>query len=639
MRVDDYLRKDFGKILKADGLDARRWMKSTDSDTARVYDRNIEELPVTVDLYADYARVVDYSEEGFGDEEAEEIRDIVSRYLYVEKNKVVYVWRKKREKGEQHEKTDETCPVTVRENGLVFECELKKYADTGLFLDQEETRKMVREMSLNERVLNLFSYTSSFSVYAADGGAESVESVDMSNVYSEWARRNLRNNGFLDEKKYSVVTEDARTFLRRAVEEKRVYDLVILDPPAFSNSHRTEDFDVQKDHAEFLSMIWSILSDGGVVVFSENLSGFRLDREKVSAMYEAEEITKNVFAPNFSHSRRSCRVWVLKRNSERKRERKERKMSDELERFSVEIEDGKKDTADDVQKNEVKTEAKRERKAARAFSFDEEDRKDFAPRERDGERKESRYSERRDDRYSDKKADRYSDRRSDRYSDKKDDRYSDRKEDRYSDRKERRYSDRRDDRSDRKYSDRRDSYGRRDDRDYRSSRYDDRRSDERRDFRRDDRDSYRDGRRYDDRRDYRRDDSRDSSSRYSDYRRNDRRDDRDYSRGNGGREYRRDRSYDSGKRDYSKKGEYSSFSRRESDGRRSSYKRSSFSSSRERRFDDDGNFSRDDRRGRDGKKKSSPKPFGYDSFMENKNREKATAEWLDKQEYIEDKDN
>ncbi len=637
--MDDYLRKDFGKILKASGLDARRWMKSTDSDTARVYDRNLEELPVTVDLYADYARVVDYSDDLFKEEETEEIRDIVSRYLYVEKSKVVYVRRRKRENGEQHEKTDESCPVSVRENGLLFECELRKYADTGLFLDQEETRKMVRDMSLNERVLNLFSYTSSFSVYAADGGAESVESVDMSNVYSQWAVRNLRNNGFLDEKKYSVVTEDARTFLKKAVEEKRVYDLVILDPPAFSNSHRTEDFDVQKDHVEFLTLIWSILSEGGVVIFSENLSGFRLDREKVSAMYEAEEITKNVFALNFSHSRRSCRVWVLRRNSERKRERKERKMSDELERFSVEIEDEKKETTvSDTEKN-GKTEAKRERKAAKAFSFDEDDRKDFAPRERDGEKKESRYSERRDDRYSDKRDDRYSDRKNDRYSDRRGDRYSDRKNDRY--------SDRRDDRRDR------DSYGRRDDRrdrDYRSSRYDGRRSDERRDYRSGDRDSFggerrygdrerRDSSRYDERRDYRRDGDRDSSSRYSDYRKSDRGGERDFSRSGSGREYRRDRSYDSERRDYSKKGEYSSFSRRESDGRRSSYKRSSFSSSRDRRFDDDRNFSRDDRRGRDGKKKSSPKPFGYDSFMENKNREKATAEWLDRQEYIEDKDN
>ena len=613
MRVDDYLRKDFGKILKSSGLDARRWMKSTDSDTARVYDRNLEELPVTVDLYADHARIVDFSDDAFADAERDEIKDIVSRFLYVEKSKVVYVQRRKRENGEQHEKTDETCPVTVRENSLVFECELEKYADTGLFLDQEETRRMVREMSLNQRVLNLFSYTSSFSVYASDGGAESVTSVDMSNVYSQWARRNLNANGFLDEKKYEVVTKDARTFLEDAVKERRVWDLVIFDPPAFSNSHRTEDFDVQKDHVEFLTMICSVLSDGGVVVFSENLSGFRFNREKLSAMYETEEITERVFAPNFSHSRRSCRVWVLKRNSERKRERKERKkMSDELERFSVEIEDEGKD---------VKKEDRREHKGAKAFSFDENDRKDFASRERNGEKRESRYS--------------------------------DRREDRYCDRRERRYSSGRgDERRDSNHGEKRNSrrgYSESGDRDYRSSRYDDRRSDERRDYSRGDRNSsYGEGRytsrersdssRYSGRRDYSGDGGRDASSRYSDYKRCERRDDGSYRRGNGEREYRRERSYDDERRDYSKKGEYSSFSRRESDGRRSNYKRSSFSSGRDRHYDGDRDFSRDDRRGRDGKKKSSPKPFGYDSFMENKNREKATAEWLDRQEYIEEKE-
>ena len=630
--VDDYLRKDFGKILKVCGLEARRWMKNTDSSTSRVYDRNLEELPVTVDLYGDWTRIVDYSDGGLGDETRAEIEDIVSRYLYVEKSRIVYVVRKKREGREQHEKSLGECPVTVRENGLVFECELEKYADTGLFLDMEEARAMVREMSKNQRVLNLFSYTASFSVYASASPAESVTSVDLSNVYSEWGRRNLSANGFLDEGKYSCVTKDVREFVKESARDKKVWDLIIIDPPAFSNSHKAEDWDVQKDHAELLRGVYDILSEGGVVLFSENLQGFSFEKRKLDALYEAEELTSSLYALNFSHRRKSCRVWLLRKNSGRKRERKERKMSEELERFSVNLDDGRE-------------ERKRERKEARSFSFDgneKEEKKEISSddrRERDwsskkagrerGRRDERDSSRRREwkgreDRDNTKSRDGYSTRSSSRYSDMEDrpSRYSDRNRDsyrdhrdRYSDREERpaRYSER--DHRDR-YSDREERPARYSERD-RRDRYSDR---EERPARYSGRESYRDRRdRYSDRESYR-----DRRDRYGE---------REGSRDrNDGREYRREgsKSWRDG-RDYSKKEEHSSFARRESDGSRSSYKRSSYSS-RE-------SFSpRDERRSRDGRKKSSPKPFGYDSFMANKNRQGATADWLKDQEYIEKND-
>ncbi len=588
--MDDYLKKDFGKILKADGLEARRWMKNTDSTTGRVYDRNLENLPLTVDLYGDYARIVDFSEEGLDDELRDEVIDLVSRFLYVERSRINFVYRKKREGREQHEKGDEECRVSVKENGLVFECELKAYADTGLFLDMEETRKLVREMALNQRVLNLFSYTSSFSVYAASGGAESVVSVDLSNVYSQWSRRNLDNNGFLDGKKYEVVTADARSFLEDAVKEKRVFDLVILDPPAFSNSHKAETFDVQKDYIEFLGLINLLLSDGGVVLFSENLQSFRFEKAKLESMYDAEEITNDVFAPNFSHKRRSMRVWVLKK-SEKKRERKGKRMSEELERFDVDIDGREK-------------KAKRERKGAAAFSFSENEEKEV--RNGDGkERKSSRYLRKREER---NRESRYSG-KSSRYDDGKD-RYTERSS-RYSD-YDRKPSDRGSRYSDgeRKYSDRGRRYsdgGRR----YSDcgSRYSD---DDRKYSDRDSRYSDRD-RRYPNRGSRYSDDDRKYSgrvSRYSD-------DDRRYS-GRGSRYSSGDSRYSESKPRYSER------------DRQNSYKRESYSS--ESRQQKDEGFTRERR------KRTSPKPFGYDSFMENKNRAGATVTWLEEQEYMEKKE-
>ena len=601
--MEEYLRKDFGKILKSAGLEARRWMKNTDSDVCRVYDRSLEGLELTVDIYGRYARVMDYGDGERSEEEITEILDTVSRFLYIERDKIIWKERRKREGREQHGTEEGECPVVVRERGLEFECELRKYADTGLFLDMAETREIVKGISRNQRVLNLFSYTSSFSVYAAQGGALSVESVDLSNVYISWSRRNLERNGFLSEEKYKTVAMDARSFLEMAVEEGRTYDIVIFDPPAFSNSHKADDFDVQKDYIPFLAAIWKILGDGGVVFFSENLSGFRFEKKKLDPWFEIRELTTEVSAMNFSRKRRSCRVWEMakkarktKRNysSEAKEEKKE--MDEEMK----EMEAPERLVLDESAANEKKAE-KRVKASPRVFSFEdgeekarteEEDsfRKKSSPR-RDGERR----SERRfgDDRRDDRR-DRRDERRFDRRDDRRDERRFDRRDDRrYSDRNERSYE-RHSDRRDGSYSERR---GERSDRFSKT---------------RDDGFSRRDGGRYSD------------VDRY-------------------GREERGYSKYASDSRTFS--------GRRDSEGRRDNYKRDSYPS-RDRRYQSDRDWDNDTsrmyREGRrdsgreerrsEGRKKSAPKPFGYDSFMENKNREGATAFWLQGQISSEEND-
>ena len=609
--MEEYLRKDFGKILKSAGLEARRWMKNTDSDVCRVYDRSLEGLELTVDIYGRYARVMDYGDGERSEEEITEILDTVSRFLYIERDKIIWKERRKREGREQHGTEEGECPVVVRERGLEFECELRKYADTGLFLDMAETREIVKGISRNQRVLNLFSYTSSFSVYAAQGGALSVESVDLSNVYISWSRRNLERNGFLSEEKYKTVAMDARSFLEMAVEEGRTYDIVIFDPPAFSNSHKAEDFDVQKDYIPFLAAIWKILGDGGVVFFSENLSGFRFEKKKLDPWFEIRELTTEVSAMNFSRKRRSCRVWEMakkarktKRNysSEAKEEKKE--MDEEMK----EMEAPERLVLDESAANEKKAE-KRVKASPRVFSFEdgeekarteEEDsfRKKSGPR-RDGERRSERRfgDDRRDDRRDrrdERRFDRRDDRRFDRRDDRRDERRFDRRDDRrYSDRNERSYE-RHSDRRDGSYSERR---GERSDRFSKT---------------RDDSFSRRDGGRYSD------------VDRY-------------------GREERGYSKYASDSRTFS--------GRRDSEGRRDNYKRDSYPS-RDRRYQSDRDWDNDTsrmyREGRrdsgreerrsEGRKKSAPKPFGYDSFMENKNREGATAFWLQGQISSEEND-
>ena len=382
MAMQEFEKKDFSKLLKHGALEGHRWMKNTDSTCVRVYDRNLQSFPLTIDFYGPYALVTDYSNDGFTDEDRTVTEDLISRFLYVENSRIIWKARKKREGREQHEKGEESLRVSVKENGLLFETELLTYTDTGLFLDQAETRARVMSISQSMKVLNLFSYTGAFSVYAAAGGADTVVSVDLSNVYTAWARKNLEQNGYLDEKKYHAVQSDAAAYLDEAYKRGERYDIVIFDPPAFSNSHKAGDFDVQKDYTAYLSRISRILSDGGVVVFSENLKDFRFAKNYLKPYWKTLEITEEVRAQGFSAKRSGLRVWMLKKTAEMKEidyryaAKKRSEMDEEkAERLTL---DGQEREADDVRSGKQEDERREERRDRRPYErrgFDSRDRR------------------------------------------------------------------------------------------------------------------------------------------------------------------------------------------------------------------------------------------------------------------------
>lgn len=337
--MQEFLGKDFAKILKHNALEARRAMRASDSTVARIYDRSLEGLDVTVDLYGAYARILDYGNPPLEEAEKEEVIDIVHRHVYIENDKIIYKERKKREGREQHEREEESLVVEVKENGHIFKTELLKYIDTGLFLDQAETRKVVEESSFGLRVLNLFSYTGSFSVYAAAGGAESVTSVDLSNVYSQWAEENMDSNGFLDRSKYPIIASDAYKFLIDAMEKKEKWDLIIFDPPSFSNSHKAEDFDLKKDYLFYLYSFTKILKDNGVVIFSENLASFGPEKAKLKPYYKVSEMTDELRAFGFTKKKSTLRIFRLEKVKEFKGEVMRRIQDDEsLEHLSLGVE-------------------------------------------------------------------------------------------------------------------------------------------------------------------------------------------------------------------------------------------------------------------------------------------------------------
>ncbi|MCQ2398163.1 MAG: class I SAM-dependent methyltransferase [Sphaerochaetaceae bacterium] len=305
-------KKDFEKLIKKNAQSMRSRMLASGTDCMRIYDRNLQVFPVTVDLYGKFAKITDYSDGLLAPADLESCKDAVHRLAYIESDKIVVTGRKKREHREQHQKSDaEAVYADVRENGLKFTCNLTTYADTGLFLDSVNARRMVMEASSGCDVLNLFSYTGAFSVYAAAGGARTVTSVDMSSTYTAWAKDNLEKNGFFGDS-YPCVCKEAMKFLTEISHNGCQYDIIIFDPPCFSNSHRMEhDFDVQRDWVKWIKLLAGVLRKNGFIFFSVNLGDFRMDKRSLRG-FKIKETTALFHADGFSkRPSGTVRSWVM----------------------------------------------------------------------------------------------------------------------------------------------------------------------------------------------------------------------------------------------------------------------------------------------------------------------------------------
>ena len=262
----------------------------------RLYDHDLPEFPFCIEIYEDRLYVAEYKRRhGLTDEEhdhwIETSLEVLTAVLNIPKEKIVLKLRQ-RKAGRlgQYQKQDKLKDeFTVGENGLKFIVNLSDYLDTGLFLDHRATRQLVKDQCHSKRLLNLFCYTGSFSVYGAAGGASEIVSVDLSNTYLNWAKRNMVLNGFIGGS-YRFEQRDVKEYLKTV--EADHFDIIVMDPPTFSNSKRMNDFlDIQRDHVELINDCLGALVQGGVLYFSTNYTKFKLESSRLSAS-TIKDITK-----------------------------------------------------------------------------------------------------------------------------------------------------------------------------------------------------------------------------------------------------------------------------------------------------------------------------------------------------------
>ncbi len=303
-----------------------KWARKNNINCYRLYDADMPEYAAAIDIYRGvpqggrheqtYVHVQEYAAPKSVDEERaaqrfSEIEMAVPFALDVPHNNISYKQRRRNKGSTQYEKLSDRPTgdlLTVVEGQSRLHINLWQYLDSGLFLDHRPVRDRIAQMVKDKRFLNLFCYTATASVRAAMAGARFTVSVDMSNTYLNWARKNFALNG-LSESRNRLEQADCLKWLE---ENTQQFDVILLDPPSFSNSKRMEDvLDVQADHVQMIHHAMRALAEGGTLFFSNNLRSFKLDYDALSD-YTIQDITNQTIDQDFQRNARIHQCWLIK---------------------------------------------------------------------------------------------------------------------------------------------------------------------------------------------------------------------------------------------------------------------------------------------------------------------------------------
>lgn len=313
--TESLVAPDFSNRLKKNIAKIGKWARKEKLDCYRVYDADLPDYNVAIDVYLDQLVIQEYAApKDIPEEKAKRrLTDIIRATIQVTgtpANKVVLKVREKQKGRAQYQKlSQQSETLVVNEYGVKLSVNLHDYLDTGLFLDHKITRRKLGEMAQGKDFLNLFAYTGSGTVHAACGGAKSTTTVDMSNTYLEWAKENMKLNGQVG-RQHRFEQADCLQWLEKSTAQ---FDLIFIDPPTFSNSKRMEQsFDVQRDHIQLMKNLKRLLRSGGTIVFSNNKRHFKMDLESLADLgLQANNISHQTLPMDFSRNKHIHNCWVI----------------------------------------------------------------------------------------------------------------------------------------------------------------------------------------------------------------------------------------------------------------------------------------------------------------------------------------
>ncbi|HEY8158813.1 MAG TPA: bifunctional 23S rRNA (guanine(2069)-N(7))-methyltransferase RlmK/23S rRNA (guanine(2445)-N(2))-methyltransferase RlmL [Methylobacter sp.] len=317
--VSDLGAEMFANRLKKNLKKLSSWAKQNRITCYRAYDADLPEYAVAVDVYqGDQTWIVvqEYEppksiDQHKADQRLAGLLAEIPRVLSVSRDQVFLKIRRKQKSTDQYKKHgDQGRFHIIQEGGCKLLVNFEDYLDTGLFLDHRPIRMLIQKQAKDKRFLNLFAYTGSATVHAAIGGAKSTTTVDMSNTYINWAKKNMALNA--NEGMHEFIQADCLEWLATEAQlANRQYDLIFLDPPTFSNSKRMDEvFDIQADHVQLINNAISLLSPGGVLYFSTNFRRFKIDTQALSDLI-VQDISAATIPEDFARNPKIHYCWRI----------------------------------------------------------------------------------------------------------------------------------------------------------------------------------------------------------------------------------------------------------------------------------------------------------------------------------------
>lgn len=285
--------------LKKNAKRLKGYLSGEKTNCYRLYDRDMPEYPFCLDVYDDYVMVFERGRDDVDEDQREVSHQLIQEALTelgFEKQKLVFKTRKQDKGGSKYQKSHNAKRLfEVKEGQASFLINPFNYIDVGLFLDHRPIRKILFKQACDKKLLNLFSYTCSVGVQFALGGGETTN-VDLSNTYLEWGKENYQLN-HIELNKHRFIKQDVMKYVESSKEK---FDVIMLDPPTFSNSKSMKDnsFDVVRDHPELVKNCMKLLSSDGILLFSNNKRKFKLSEELYS-FYNIKDISKKTIPPDF----------------------------------------------------------------------------------------------------------------------------------------------------------------------------------------------------------------------------------------------------------------------------------------------------------------------------------------------------
>lgn len=307
--------KMFANRLRKNLKRLQKWRQQNSIECFRLYDADMPEYAVAIDVYGQSLHIAEYAapksvSEADATRRFSEVVDACQVVFNIVNREEIGLKRRERQRGaRQYERVSQRGERhQINELGARLWVNLHDYLDTGLFLDHRPVRRKIQTEVRGKRFLNLFSYTGVASVQAALAGARFTTSVDLSNTYIDWFKENLASNGLAESQNWAIKAD----VMKWLESQSSRFDIILLDPPTFSNSKSTnQHFDVQRDHVSLILNAMALLETDGILYFSNNHRKFELD-SKLMGRFDVDEITSSTIDPDFERSIGIHRCWTIK---------------------------------------------------------------------------------------------------------------------------------------------------------------------------------------------------------------------------------------------------------------------------------------------------------------------------------------